>query len=73
MWVRTDDGGQVAGLLTQWRLEPVDQPAGGRAGESPPTRQVWVGLVVYVTDVEGQPRMIQAWEPADRLRPARTR
>lgn len=62
----------MAGLLTQWRLEPVDQPAGDRpagcrAGDGPPAREVWAGLVVYVAEGDGQPLMVQAWEPADRL------
>jgi hypothetical protein len=77
VWVRTDDGEQVAGLLTQWCLEPLDQspgdrPAGHRAVDGPAVGEVWVGLVVYVSDVDGQPLLVQAWVPADRLRPART-
>ena len=54
-WVLTEDGTRRPGLLSQWRQE---------------SDQKWVALVVYAVEVDGQPALLQAWIPADRLRPA---
>jgi len=61
VWVRAGDGTRLPGLLARWRREP----AGDGHGEGG-----WTGLVVYAVDVDGQPALVQAWIPADRLGPA---
>jgi hypothetical protein len=79
VWVRAEDGVWLPGLLTQWRRGPAagddlhgngprggggdgDRGGGGGGG--------WSALVVYAIDAGGQPVLVQAWIPADRLRPA---
>jgi hypothetical protein len=69
VWVRAEDGVWLPGLLTQWRREPAagDGPPGGRDGGG--DRGGWSALVVYAVDAGGQTALVQAWIPADRLRP----